>query len=209
VERWRALGWLIVLANLAGLAFGLYYYAPQLARHPPWEWLFVMDSPVAVGLFALALALALRARRVNWLTHLAGMANFKVGVWTLFVILYLDEWFLAPERAAWYGLLFALHVGMVLSGLWVLGATRADWKLSAALLAWFLFNDCLDYGLGLHPVLPAVPYELMVVGWVTAGLSAFTVAWFHRASWDRPNLLGFLPVIGGELRSRTVAARAR
>lgn len=198
-----------MLANLAGLLFGIYYYAPQLAQGQAWQWPFMMDSPLAVALFGLALGLCLLGKGRNWLNHLAGIACLKVGVWTLFVIVYFSDWFLAPERAAWYSLLALLHLGMVLEGLWALGATRASLQLSALMLGWFLGNDLLDYWLGLHPILPAQPQELAIVGLVTAGLSLFTVAWFHLASRDKPNLFWWLPVIGGELRGRTFGAGTR
>ena len=48
------LTWLLILANVAGFLFGLYYYQPQLLQTPVISWLLVLDCPLFVLLFGLA-----------------------------------------------------------------------------------------------------------------------------------------------------------
>lgn len=203
MERWRIAALIVVAACIAGFAFGFYYYYPQLQRLNPITWLFVMDSPMAVLLFGLAILAPLLGRRQEWLIDLAGITCLKVGIWTLFVIVYLGDYFLAPQRANWYYLLAGLHVLMVLAGLWALGGVRANsLRLTAGIFVWLVFNDVMDYAFGLHPDLPAVSYELNVIFAVTLALSAIAVLWFYWAGRRGANLLGWLPIFGDELRQR-------
>ena len=72
------LAWLVVAVNLAGTAFGFYYYAFQFSRTPVEMWPFVPDSPMATLLVALALAAWKLDRQQEWLTALAFYGN-KIG----------------------------------------------------------------------------------------------------------------------------------
>ena len=119
------LAWPLVVVNLAGTAFGFWYYGlhpvpvsdplvtGQFAATQPALWPVVPDSPVATLLFALSLA-AWRLDVGRWAEALHTLAFFgciKLGLWTPFVQLALN----GPEgMAAWlYWFLIVSHLGMV------------------------------------------------------------------------------------------------
>jgi uncharacterized membrane protein YpjA len=61
----------LIIASLAGTAFGFYYYYDQLVASPLWQWPFIPDSPIATALYALALILISIKRRSNKLDSVA------------------------------------------------------------------------------------------------------------------------------------------
>jgi uncharacterized membrane protein YpjA len=173
------LAWPLILGNLVAVWYGwTIYYAAQLTATPWYSWPFVPDSPNAVLLFALALALRQARLRWAWLDLVAWLANVKVGLWTIFVLLYYFEAFFRDEPVLRW-ILFWLHVGMVAQA-WVLhrDLRRAPPHGLSYLVvgAVFLVGDALDYGpLLLHPHLrgPAHP----VVSTTTVLLTLLSIAW--------------------------------
>ena len=67
--------WVVVAINLAGTAFGFWYYAAQFSRTPVEMWLFVPDSPMATLFIAGAFALWALDRPNDYLTALAFFGN--------------------------------------------------------------------------------------------------------------------------------------
>jgi len=174
---YRKLLVLVILVNLAGTAFGFYYYQPLYERFPWYSWIFVSDSPNATLLYAVAIFLYLVKRESGLLT-LIGMANnIKYGLWTMFVIVYFHDYFLSPENKSYYLLMFALHLGMVLQPVFMLGRVRFKrWHLGVALL-WLLLNDFVDYGLWLNPLVefPFSQERILKVGYFTVMFSFVSI----------------------------------
>lgn len=142
---------LILLANLSGSAFGFYYYKGLLLSSSLWQWVFIPDSPASTILFSLALALVLLNRKNDWLSYASSVYVAKYGLWTLLVILYYSEYFLAPGRRLFYFTMFVLHAGMIAQPL-VVTPTIKKSRLHLLLIPWFLLNDYMDYAVGTHPL---------------------------------------------------------
>ncbi len=178
---------LVAAVNIAGFAFGLWYYAPQLARANPAFWVFILDSPLSVLFAALAFALALRGVRNSLLNFLAGASCFKYGFWTLFVLLYFREFFFSPENAVLYAAMFATHFGMVVQGLFFAGLNKPTAALGVV-GAWLFANDFFDYVLGTRAVLPDVPEKIFITALFSTALTAFSIALFCFLAWRKANV---------------------
>ena len=172
---WRLLAPLL-LANLAGMLFGWYYYVDvgqfDLAHpacgdgatehcEPWWIWPLVAASPNAVLLFFVAaLAFRLRGWRNRWLDGAAFLANVYVGLWTTFLFAtYPDrmgtyDWGSVAEGNA-NPVLFLAHMGMPLQA-FVLAPDmlrdRWTWAQRLAVVLAAALYIAVDYwGPLLHP----------------------------------------------------------
>lgn len=148
----RALVKLILAVNLFGTGYGFYWYRGQLASVQPAVWPVVPDSPLATLYFALLLAAILSGRGTAAIGSLAYAAGFKYGLWTPAVMSYF--WVEAQTMTFESVHLTLSHLGMALEAAIFQRVYRPHpgWTLAAG--AWLLFNDLVDYGLGLHPTLP-------------------------------------------------------
>jgi len=170
--RWRwGLVVPILLADVAGMLFGWYYYY-QVGQfdlghracgvganeycQPWWTWPLVSDSPNAVLLFFLA---ALTYRTAGWrhrvLDALAFVANVYVGLWTTTLFLSYPDAMGTFRFGSTNNILFITHMGMPLQSLTLVHAMRND-KWTAAATAWLLAGlaafVAVDYwGPHLHP----------------------------------------------------------
>jgi uncharacterized membrane protein YpjA len=141
----------VLLANLTGSAFGFYYYQGLLLSSPVWQWVFIPDSPNSTMLFSLALILILLDKKNDWLSYASSVFVAKYGFWTLFVILYYSEYFLAPGRRLFYVTMFVLHTGMIAEPLILIPRIDKNRK-HLILILWFLVTDYIDYVVGTHPL---------------------------------------------------------
>jgi uncharacterized membrane protein YpjA len=140
------LAWLVVAVNLAGTAFGFYYYLFQFERTPVAMWPFVPDSPVATLLVALALAAWKLGHPQEWLTVLAFFGNVILGGWTVYV--HLAFWPAFTEtmiNPAMRQFLIWSHAAMVLQAF--LLHRIADFRPRAVGVAtlWYTVNATVDY----------------------------------------------------------------
>ncbi len=140
----------IILINLAGTAFGFYYYREQFAATAPHLWIFVADSPIATFLMAASLLLYLKDRRSGTLEALAAIANIKYGLWTVFILLFYFDTFFSSNPLPMYLFLLFSHLLMFLQAFLVLDYTDFDLRHLAVAASWFLVNDLFDYLLDLH-----------------------------------------------------------
>lgn len=143
---WRLLVPLL-LVNVAGMAFGWYYYADvgqfdlghltcgegaTAACQPWWLWPLVADSPNAVALFFVAaLAHKLTGWRSKWLDAAAFILNIYVGCWTTMLFLaYSDRMGTFDYGSVADGnanpILFLAHMGMPMQALVLLQDMRTD-----------------------------------------------------------------------------------
>jgi len=140
------LAWLVVAVNLAGTAFGFYYYLFQFARTPVAMWPFLPDSPVATLLIALALAAWKLGHPQEWLTVLAFFGNVILGGWTVYV--HLTFWPAFTEmlgNPAMRQFLIWSHAAMVLQAFLLHRiADFRPWAVGVATL-WYTVNATVDY----------------------------------------------------------------
>jgi uncharacterized membrane protein YpjA len=151
---------LVVLANLAGTAFGFWYYRGQFAVEPMVAWPLVPDSPLATLFVALAFGAWYLGYANEYLTVLAFFGCLKLGAWTPYVLAVFFEPFIATTQAppqvvpvlgeplatyAMYGFLFTSHLAMVAEA-FVLHRI-GDFPIRAVFVAlvWYGGNDVVDY----------------------------------------------------------------
>ncbi len=141
-----------LLINLLGTAFGYYYYQGLLESSPFWKWIFIPDSPNSTLIFSAAIALILVGRPSSVIGALGCVYIMKYGLWTMFVILYFPEFFLAPHWSDYYWLMFWLHLGMFLEPLLILHTIRRNLRTLVVPLVLLLINDYADYLGGTSPL---------------------------------------------------------
>lgn len=172
------LAWPIVAINLAGTAFGFWYYRFQFADTVAVMWPWLPDSPLATLLMATSLALWRLGRPNEVVNALAFYGNIKLGLWTPFVLLAFNDAFLATTPLPMYGFLVGSHLLMVLQAFLIHRYGRfPPWAIVAA-LTWFTVDLSVDYFVPIiggphHTYLPfAEPDAVAVWG----GASAFDLA---------------------------------
>ena len=137
----KALLFFLILANMAGFAFSLYYYIPQLTETSWYYWIFVVDSPLYLILFAFICFLLHEKRNIpNWIVYLTSIGLIKVGFWTLLVLTIHFEYF-----SAMYPLItilnFPLYLGMLLEGLLLARNIKTSVYTLGTVMVWFLINQ--------------------------------------------------------------------
>jgi uncharacterized membrane protein YpjA len=166
---------LVVAVNLAGTAFGFWYYRFQFSVESPFVWPLVPDSPLATLFAALAFFLWWRGRPSEYVTALAFFGCWKLGLWTPYVLAVFADGFLAtvapPGLAiallgadvavpAMYGFLFVSHLAMVVQAFVLHRISGFPVRAVVVAVAWYGLNDVVDYfipvvGSPHHTLLPA------------------------------------------------------
>ena len=137
--------WLVAGINLAGTAFGFWYYRAQLAATPVEMWLFVPDSPMATLFIAGAFALWGLGRASDTLTALAFFGNIKLGLWTPWVLVVFAEEFLAFTPLPLYGFLFVSHLAMVVQAFVLHRITDFPVRAVGLAVLWYTVDLTVDY----------------------------------------------------------------
>ncbi len=190
----------LMLANLAGIVFGYYYYWDVGQFNPattctvdhsgdscydaPWWWPFLADSPNAVLLLSISLVLYQFGRRSRLLDSLAFIANIQVGLWTTFLFLSYPDQLGTWDWGSTNNILFFAHMGMPLEALVLARDLRNDpipWWMAGAVVAWFGANLAFDY-LGdpwphIHPA-PFIDGHQALGPYTTIMTTVVVAAWF-------------------------------
>lgn len=140
----------LAAVNIAGTAFGFFFYYPQLGDNPIHLWLFIPDSPLATLFAALTFLLITHRKRKSIIEALAVIGNLKYGLWTVFVLIYYSEIFYAGNPLWMYLFLLVSHLGMALQAFFIAEISEIDIKAFLAASSWFIVNDIIDYSLGIH-----------------------------------------------------------
>ncbi|MGB9964912.1 DUF1405 domain-containing protein [Halobacterium hubeiense] len=137
------LAWVIVAVNLAGTAFGFWYYRVQFEATPLVAWPVVPDSPVATLFIGLSLAAYKLDFDADWLHALAFFGCIKLGLWTPFVQLVVngqgDLWWVM------YWFLILSHLAMAVEAFVIHRYATFSVGAVAVAAAWYGFNDVVDY----------------------------------------------------------------
>ena len=168
---------LIILINIIGSAFGLYYYWDQLMMTPWYYWLFVPDCPLYTFFMIFALLFIAMGKRYDTFNVITAIGLAMYGAWTMFVLIYFREIYFAPENALMSVGLWVSHCGMALESIFLLPyikkAGAVSWIIATA---WFLLQDFMDYFvpftyggqiMRLHP--------LALLEYYTQGLSGYGI----------------------------------
>lgn len=175
----RRLAHFLIAINIIGFLYGVYYYGDQLAQTSPVLWILVVKCPLQALLFAVVLILADAERISGNLIPFAAAGSLKYGIWTMFVILFYGNYFLAGTLAFSYLIIFLAHFGQSLEGLLLSGIKQIDVRVAIGILALYLFNDYSDYVWNTHPLLP--DNGLSTVAAVSIALSFLSIAFVYLA----------------------------
>lgn len=140
------LAWLVVAINLAGTAFGFWFYYPQLQATPMVVWPIVPVSPLATLFMAMSLAawrLELSGRAVQVLHVLAFFGCLKYGLWSVFVQVFLEG--TANQGFLMWQFLIWSHAGMLVQAFLVQRYATFPIPAVAGVTAWFTVNDVFDF----------------------------------------------------------------
>ncbi len=190
--------WLVVAINLAGTAFGFWYYQQQLAATPMVMWPMVPDSPLATLAIALAFAAWKLGHELPWLTAIAFFGNIILGLWTPFTLVaFYDAYsFLDPLM---YQFLFWSHLAMVVQAFVLHRITDFPVWAVAVATVYYAFNLIVDYFIPIvgephHTAIPLERDEAMylgadALGVIAAGEVTFTILALFLALATRVKLL--------------------
>lgn len=162
---------LLVAANLIGVAVGMVFYYPQIAAATPLFWVFIPDCPLYVLLAAFFYLGLVKNELLKTITAIGLM---KYGLWTLFALFHYSGYFLA-NWMGWF--LVVEHIGMVLQS--ALFAKAFGKKPVLVALGWFLLNDFVDYIFGMHPFLPSKELGGVIIFTVASSLILPVFAYFY------------------------------
>lgn len=183
---------ILIAANVLGTFFGFYYYMPQLMTTEIFLWPLIPDSPTSTILIAFSLYIFMSGglekvpEKFEEAVHgLAFIGNIKYGLWTVFVLLKFQPEFTAINTTGMYLFLVVSHLGMFLQAFLVLDYIDISKKISGLALGFFLFNDIVDYSLGIHTSLPEVQGLYSTVSIAAFGLTILSgLLLYFKASGD-------------------------
>jgi uncharacterized membrane protein YpjA len=164
---------LLLLVNIAGTAYGYYWYGWQLAETPSVFLPFVPDSPTA-SLFFVFVIIAFLLKK-NWplAEALAVVTLFKYGIWA--VVMNLLVYFVEGKLDLTGYMLMASHFAMAVQGL--LYAPFYRFKQSHLFIAavWVLHDIVIDYVFGMMPSYSMLAHFTKQIGYFTFWLSILSV----------------------------------
>lgn len=176
----------LLVINFFGTAYGFYWYSGQFVETPLYFWPFVPNSPLSSLWFFFVLLLILKKRRAPFLEGLAYVGLIKHGLWTVVIVSAygLSGLLYAENYLLWFG-----HAGMALQAVlfWYYFGLPLLYTQAAAISGWYLFNDYLDYVVGIYPRVDTTIISLAVVrgfafGFtITLTILCFYTAWRHHA----------------------------
>lgn len=169
-RRWL---WLFVAINVAGAAYGFYWYKSQLASTPPVAWIIVADSPLSCLYLAVAQLGWLRGRRYPLFEGLGYLGMMVYGFWTTFV---LGLWGVTGGGMLFSDYMLILsHVGMFLEGLVCLLGRGTEYWAAGVAAAWLFMDHYFDYFHGFYPDFPNTEYLAFVRNVTFAATAALTL----------------------------------
>ncbi len=137
---------IVLLINVAGSLFGLYYYWEQLMMTPWYLWLAVPDCPLYTFFMIFALMLVLLGKPSDTLNAVTAVGLSMYGTWTVLILLYFSEIYFSPANALMSSGLWISHAGMALEGFlllpYLLKVKPISWAFAAL---WFLVLNSVDY----------------------------------------------------------------
>lgn len=168
---------LVILINIIGSAFGLYYYWQQLMMTPWYYWLFVPDCPLYTFFMIFALLFIAMGKRSDTFNVVTAVGLAMYGAWTMLVLIYFREIYFAPGNALMSAGLWISHFGMALECIFLLPYIKKAGVFSwLAAGAWFLLHDIMDYFVPFtYDGLMMRLHPLAIMEYYTQGMRGFEV----------------------------------
>lgn len=146
---------LIILGNLIGTIYGfVFYYGPKLIQTPLHLWLFVPDCPLFSLLVAISFLLILLKKESSLVFFFTVVGALKYGFWTVFVLLYYNNFYFTPENSLMYLVLLIAHIFLFIESFVLIKKIDFKFFYLVPVLVFFLANDFFDYLFNTHPSLP-------------------------------------------------------
>lgn len=169
---------LLLVVNIAGTAYGYYWYGWQLKETPAIFLLFVPDSPTA-SLFFVFVLIAFLLRK-NWplMESLAIVTLFKYGIWAVVMNVLV---FIVKGELDWVGWMLILsHFAMAVQGILYAPFYRFKWWHLIVTAIWTLHNDVIDYVFSMMPRYHMLSQFTAKIGYFTFWLSilSITIAYY-------------------------------
>lgn len=179
----------VLISCIIGTLFGFYYYLGQFEITPVYLWFFVPDSPFFTFMYVIVLLFYSFGMRSSTFDAFTFIGLNKVGIWTIFVLLWNYDYYFSPETMDFRFVILLLHVGMILVALTLLKEMEKLKPVGYLLIfGFFVVSDVFDYAAGTHPIIPAGSIE--VVMRVTFALTIMTsTLTFYYLEKARRNLV--------------------
>jgi uncharacterized membrane protein YpjA len=137
---------IIIFINILGSMFGLYYYWGQLMMTPAYLWIFVPDCPLYTFFMIFALILIIKSKTSDTFYAITATGLAIYGFWTMFTLLYFNEYFFVRGSELMSSALFISHFGMALESVLLVPYLKNVKLISWAITAtWFFIHDIVDY----------------------------------------------------------------
>jgi uncharacterized membrane protein YpjA len=170
----------LLLINFFGTIYGFYWYAGQFAATPLYLWPFVANSPLSVLYFFIVLVLITMGKRSPFWEGLAYFGLIKHGLWTVVIItIYQLAGNIYPENfLLWFG-----HALMALQAVlfWYYFGLPISLLQAAAISGWYLFNDYLDYVVGIYPYVDPIISAALLRNLALSYTATLTILYFLTA----------------------------
>lgn len=164
---------IVLVSCIIGTLFGFYYYLGQFEITPVYLWFFVPDSPFFTFMYVIILLFYSFGMRSNAFDVFAFIGLNKVGIWTIFVLLWNHDYYFSLQTRDFRFVILLLHVGMILVALTLLKEMKKLNKWEYLLIfGFFVVSDFFDYVAGTHPIIPLE--SIGVVKWMTFALTIMT-----------------------------------
>jgi uncharacterized membrane protein YpjA len=182
----RTFLWLLLLINVAGTAYGYYWYRFQLADTPNLFLLFVPDSPTASLFFAFVLIAFLFRKHLPLFEALALLTLFKYGIWAVVMnlLVYIKTGSIEIESI----MLIFSHGAMALQGLLYIPFYKIKMRHIVIAGIWTLHNDVIDYVFFMMPSYSILNESMQEIGYFTFWLSIVSIAICYYAAKRKDKL---------------------
>ena len=178
-RKWTLVSLFVI--NMIGFLIGMYYYLDEMASHPAYLWVLVIDCPIAVLLFSFICLLYLLKRKVHdLLAFFASVYMIKYGIWTLSAILLYWNFYPAGIDQSIAILNFVLHAGLVLEGIALSGTVGKNQYNAAIVMTLVLLNDFFDYFMGTLQNIPNTHVGTLMTESVIASIALPVFIYFSR-----------------------------
>jgi len=152
----------LILANLIGAIYGfVFYYGKQFLETPLHLWLFIPDCPLFSLLMALCFLLILIKKESSLIFFFTLVGCLKYGFWTVFVLIYFNDFYFVPENFFMYSVLLIAHFFLFFESFLLIKKIKFKVYYLLPVLIFFLVNDFFDYLFGTRPVLPLSELNFM------------------------------------------------